>query len=266
MSVAGTAVLFAGRDLRIARSYRFPFIMTILGTVMSLITFRFIAELVGDASAIKATGDYFAFVVVGMVMAQVLERTLSGPGGSVRQEQVQGTLEVLATKPMSIASLAAGWSGYPIMESLVSAVAMMAIAVPLGFTARDPNLLVAIPTIVIAAVVFSAIGLLAAAFVLVFQQAGAITRWLSAGLALISGVFFPITLFPRAVQLLAEASPLTHALRALRGTLLEGAGIEAVAGSLLTLVATGLVLLPVAIAAVGVALGRARQRGTLGTY
>jgi ABC-type polysaccharide/polyol phosphate export permease len=224
LSVAGTAVLFAGRDLRIARSYRFPFIMTILGTVMSLITFRFIAELVGDASAIKATGDYFAFVVVGMVMAQVLERTLSGPGGSVRQEQVQGTLEVLATKPMSIASLAAGWSGYPIMESLVSA------------------------------------------FVLVFQQAGAITRWLSAGLALISGVFFPITLFPRAVQLLAEASPLTHALRALRGTLLEGAGIEAVAGSLLTLVATGLVLLPVAIAAVGVALGRARQRGTLGTY
>lgn len=266
MSATRSAVLFAGRDFRVARSYRFPFIMTVLGAGMSLVTFRFIAEMVGDASAIEATGDYFAFVVVGMVMAQVLDRTLAGPGGAVRQEQVQGTLEVLAAKPLSPAALAAGWSSYPVIESLVSAIVMLAIAVPLGFSVSDPNLLIAVPVMIVAALVFAAIGTLAAAFVLVFQQAGAITRWLSAGLALISGVFFPISLFPRAVQMLAEVSPLTHTLRALRGTLLEGASAGDVAGSLLALGISALVVAPVAVAAVGLALGRARKRGTIGTY
>lgn len=266
MNAGRAALLFAGRDLRIARSYRFPFLMTIAGTVMSLITFRFIAELVGDAAAVRETGDYFAFVVVGMVVAQVLDRTISGPSAAVRQEQVQGTLEVLTTQPVSPATLASGWTAYPLLEGMVTAIAMLLIAFPLGLRLQGPDVLAAIPALFLSAVTFAAIGVLAAAFVVVFQQAGQLTRWLSAMMALISGVFFPVSLFPGWVQGLATLSPMTHALRALRASLLQGRGITAIGDELLALLAAALILVPLAIGALTLALDRARRKGTLSSY
>lgn len=266
MTALAAAAAFARRDFAIARSYRLPFVMGILGSAMSLITFRFIAELVGDAEAIRATGDYFAFVVVGMMMAQVLEATLSAPAKAARQEQVQGTLEVLATQPMRASAWAAAWGSYPILNALVMGGALLLLAWPLGLRLHDPNWLIAVPAIALSAAIFAGLGLLAAAVVLVLQQSAGMTRWMGAAMALISGVFFPVSLLPAWVQTLAQASPMTHSLRAVRGSLLAGQDAAALAGDLLALAAFAIVLLPSAILVLGVALRRARAKGTIATY
>lgn len=266
MSTAVAALAFAGRDARIAFSYRLPFVMTILGSIMSLITFRFIAELVGDAEAIRATGDYFAFVVVGMVMGNILNGTLSAPAAAARREQVQGTLEVLAAQPVTARHVAAGWTAYPLLENILTSMVMLLIALPMGLQLFRPDWAAVMIALGLSAAVFAGMGILGAATVLVLQQAGGITKWISGGLTLISGVFFPVSLFPGWVAPLAAASPLTHSIRAMRGSLLEGRGLTDLGGELAALAIAALVVVPLGVAVLSRALRRARTVGTISGY
>jgi ABC-2 type transport system permease protein len=259
------ALAFMGRDWKVARSYKIAFAMTIASTVMSLVTFRFISKLVSGNTALKI-GDYFTFAVIGLVMAQILEGMLSAPATNVRQEQVQGTLEVLATAPMKPASLAAGWIAYPMAQSIVTGAVMLGVGAALGLKFHSPDWAAGALALALSALAFAGLGLLAAGFVLIAQQAAGITSWITAGLGLLSGVLFPLTLFPGWLRFLAQFSPVTHALGALRGALLHGQGIGALRGDLAALVAAAGVLIPLGIGAVSFGLRRARIRGTIATY
>jgi ABC-2 type transport system permease protein len=262
-----TAVSFLGRDFKTARSYKISFVMSVVSLTMSLITFRFISKLVGDSVALAGIGNYFGFVVVGMAMSQLLEGSLTSPSGAVRQEQVQGTLEVLATTPMRPAAMAAGWLAYPLINALLTAVLMLSIAAPLGLQlGPHANLAGACLVFVASALAFAGLGILGAAVVLVIQQAATVTKWITAGLSLISGVFFPLSLFPGWVATLSNLSPLTHSLRGVRAALLQGAGLSALLPDLLALIAFAIVLLPISIGTLSLALRRARRTGSIATY
>ncbi len=262
-----TALAFVGRDFRTARSYKVAFFTNIASLAMSLLTFRFISTLVGDSPALAGIGNYFGFVVVGMAMAQVLDGTLNAPGGAARAEQMQGTLEALATTPLSPASLAAGWLAYPILNSLITSILMLSIAGPLGLQlGPNPNFGAAILVFAASALAFAGLGIIGAAVVLVLQQAAGVTKWIAAGLSLISGVFFPLSLFPRWVAVLSEASPLTHSLRAVRGALLKGTSTADLLPDLAALLAFAIILLPTSVGLLSLALRRARRTGAIATY
>jgi ABC-type polysaccharide/polyol phosphate export permease len=262
-SVPRAAGLFAGRDLTVALSYKAAFAMSIASVAMSLVTFHFIAKLVGPTQ-LNVAGGYFSFVVIGLAMSQILDGAVSAPAAQVRQEQVQGTLEVLATTPMRPAALAAGWIAYPLANGMVVSLAMLLMAGPMGLRFTDPNWIAALTAVLLAAAAFAGLGIVIAALVLVIQQAGALTKWLTAGMGLLSGVFFKMELFPKWVQVIAQASPLTHAVAAMRGALL--ASKDRPEGHLAALAVFAAVLLPASVAALSLALRRARARGTISTY
>lgn len=259
------ALAFMRRDFRVARSYKVAFAMTIASTVMSLVTFRFISKLVSADAALKI-GDYFTFALVGLVVAQVLEGMLNAPASAVRQEQVQGTLEVLATAPLRTSSLAAGWIAFPMAQSLVTGMIMLTIGSAFGLHFTNPNWAAAVPLLVLTACAFAGLGLIASGAVLVIQQSASLTAWIAAGLSLISGVLFPLHLFPRWVQDLAWFSPMTHALSALRGALLHGQSFRTLGADFAGLLLAAGLLLPLGVASVSLGLRRARRRGTIVTY
>ncbi|MDN5781603.1 MAG: ABC transporter permease [Luteimonas sp.] len=70
---------------------------------------------------------------------------------------------------------------------------------------------------------------------------------------LLSGFMFPFAGMPRLVQWIAEALPLTHFLRLIRGVMLRGAGLWEMWGDVLALAAFALVMMALAI-------GRFRKR------
>lgn len=261
-----TAAAFWERDLRIAWSYRIPFIPALIAGSVSLITFRFIAKLVGSAEAIQQTGDFFSFVVVGMVAAHILQRAMTAPPTAARLEQVQGTLEVLATRPLTPAELALGWSAFPLVEGITIALAMLGIGALLGVQLTAGGFLAAIPVLALSGVIFASMGVIVSAVVLVFQRGSSLTRWMVAGMGFLSGVLFPVSLLPRWAAVLAELSPMTHTLRALRASLLAGAPMSEVAGELALLGAIGAAIVPLAIAILALGLRRARATGAIATY
>ena len=72
LSAAGAVVQ---RDVAIFLTYRMRSITMLLGIVFSVTLFYYVSRLV-QVKDVPTPGDYFAFVVVGLIIAQVLQSTL----------------------------------------------------------------------------------------------------------------------------------------------------------------------------------------------
>lgn len=265
--MVGTVGAFVRRDARIAFSYRIPLLLELLGAVLSLVSFRFIAELVGPGGNALASGDYFAFAVVGLALSATLLAAVGGPASAVRQEQVQGTLEAITGEPVPATELAIGLTMYPCFAGLAEGVVLLVVAwAVFGMSLPATAVVTALPALLLSSVAFTALGFAGAAFVLVFQQGASTVRWIVGGLALLSGAYFPIALFPAWLESLAALSPMTAALDAVRGALLEGKSIAEIRGDLAVLVGWTAALIPVAVVVITIALRRARQLGSLCQY
>lgn len=255
----------ARKDFQVAWSYRGTFIVGAIGTFYQLLIFRFVSKLIGGSSVIGTPDEYFRFVVVGIILTAVLRAATSSAAGNARRDQVEGTLEVLAAQPMPVAVLALGWSAWPVCEALVDGVLTLVIAVPLGFTQVSPDWVPLIVSLVLSVLVFLAIGFAAAALVVATQQGTQLPALIAAALTLVSGAFFPLTVFPAWLRSIAELSPLTYALRALRASTISGSG-SGVVHDLVIVGGSAAVLLPVSVLLLTLALRRARITGRLATF
>jgi ABC-2 type transport system permease protein len=109
------------------------------------------------------------------------------------------------------------------------------------------------------------IGLLSAAFVVVFKQSEPFTGGFLALSMLLSGMMYPTSVLPSWLGVLAPFLPLTHAAALTRMLFISGADTSALAGHLLALSAFGL-LLPAGVVALRWSFKLARQTGSLGQY
>ncbi|MBV9801892.1 MAG: ABC transporter permease [Solirubrobacterales bacterium] len=257
---------FARKDFLIAWSYRGTFIVGAIGTFYQLLIFRFVSKLIGGGKLIGTPDEYFRFVVVGIILTGVLRAATSAAAANARRDQVEGTLEVLAAQPMPVALLALGWSAWPVCEALVDGLLTLVIAIPLGFTQVSPNWVPLVASLLLSVLVFLAIGFAAAAVVVASQQGGQLPALIAAGLTLLSGAFFPLAVFPAWLRTIADLSPLTYALRALRASTLPGSGSAGVVHDLAIVGGSAVLLLPLSVLCLTLALQRARTTGRLASF
>jgi ABC-2 type transport system permease protein len=76
-------------------------------------------------------------------------------------------------------------------------------------------------------------------------------------------MLFPVSILPPWLQMVARLNPVTYAMDAMRGALLDGASILALAHPLLLLLAFAVVLLPSSVLVFSWALRRTKITGTL---
>ncbi len=256
----------AVKDLRVALTYRISFVTSIVTSLYGLILFHFISRVVGAGAVVGTPDEYFRFIVVGYAVTNVLRASTASAAVNARRDQVEGTLEILATQPVPLLSLGLGWSAWPVVESLAEAVVMLALAIPLGFGAADPEWISVIVALCLSALCFVGIGFIGAASVVAFQQGGGITGFAAAGMTLLSGAFFPLSVLPGWLHALAYASPLTYSLRALRGAIIDGRSVPQLWDALLPLAAFAVVLLPLGVLALSAGLRHARAGGLLSRF
>src|SRR6266508_3318008 len=115
------------RDLHTALSYRFWLVTQLLGAFFSLTLFFYVSRLV-RVSTFESPDAYYAFVVVGLLILQVLNFVLQGPAGRLRHEMVAGTLERLATSPFGAAGALTSSLVFPLVNALVLGTAMLGFA------------------------------------------------------------------------------------------------------------------------------------------
>ncbi|HYA44533.1 MAG TPA: ABC transporter permease [Acidimicrobiales bacterium] len=86
---------------------------------------------------------------------------------------------------------------------------------------------------------------------------------LQALVLLVSGVYYSVDVLPGWLEAASHASPATYLLRGIRDALINGNGIAEEAEPLAVLALFGVLLVPVSLAAFGVAERWARKTGRL---
>jgi ABC-2 type transport system permease protein len=254
------------RDWLITISYRTRFVTHLLSVFFSLTLFHFISQLV-RVSSFSKPGAYFAFAVVGLITLQVLNSTLQVPPGTLRGELVAGTFERFVLSPMGGLNGILAMMVFPLLYALASAVVMLIFAgIVFGVHLHWATLPLIVPIGVLGALSFAPFGVLFLAAVLLSKQAITGATFLIAGISLIAGLYFPVSLLPAWMRWLSDVQPFTPAVDLMRHVMVatqlhQAAGIE-----LIKVVGFTVVLLPVSVWVLGVALRFSRRRGTILEY
>jgi len=258
-------VAFLRRDLRIAASYKLGFVFMAVGGLVTLTVFHFIAKMVGDAPVLVGrygTG-YFSFALMGVVVASSLRALQTSFAARLRETQTDGSLEVLLSAPLSTFGVVTGLAAYPIVNGLVRAASLLALGA-LFFDARlNVNPLAFACVFVLAMGAFAALGLLSAAFVLVFKRGDPFTFALDTATYLLAGVVYPVEVLPPVLQFASKLLPATYALEGLRAAGLKGASLSQVLPSLGALALFCALLWPLAALALALARRHVERTGTL---
>ncbi len=261
---------FVRRDFLVAWSYRMSFFSDLLSLVSMTVVFYFVGLLV-DASKLPTYDGtrvtYLEFAVVGIALGLFLQLGLHRVAQAVRNEQLMGTLESLLLTPTSSSTIQAGSVAFDLVYVPVrTAVFLLAISLAFGLHFELSGLLPAL-AILIAFIPFVwGLGVASAATILTFRRGGGLIATATLGLALLSGVYFPIDLLPAWLVGIAELNPVALAIEGMREALLGGAGWGDVLPSAGVLAAMAVASLTLGQAAFRAALRRERRLGTLGLY
>ena len=257
---------FLRRDWAVARAYRAAFFLQIAGLVGSLAVFFFIGRLVDERDLGDGTGierGYFAFVVVGLAVLEVLQAGLTAFAARLREEQVSGTLEALMASPVSPTMIVVGSGLYEMLRATLLGV----VVIVLGATLFGADLDMTPTSALASAAAFAAcvalicaVGIALAAVTIVVKKTQSLLALVVAAVALLGGVYYPVEVLPAALESIAAVLPFTWGLDALRAGLLTGSVQER---DLIGVAAAAVIALPLALWLFRKAVDRARREGSL---
>jgi ABC-2 type transport system permease protein len=260
------ASAFLTRDLYIELSYRFSFLLQFVQVFTGAFMFYFISRLLGPAAAPGLAaygGDYFAFAIIGVALSSYFGIGLASFAQSLRDAQTTGTLEAMLMTPTRVSTIILGSALWTYAFTTLRVLLYLGVGTLLGMSLVNANVGLAVATLVISIITFSAIGILAASFIMVLKRGDPITGIVGIGASLIGGVFYPIEVLPQPLRVLAQAVPITYSLHALRLSLLQGASWHDIAPDLFALLAFAVALLPLSLYVFRLAVNRARVDGSL---
>ena len=257
---------FLRRDWLRRASYR----MLVVWQVAGMAGFLAILYVTGGALAAFARshglGDsYIAFILAGLAFTDLFLTSMQTFSGSVREAQLQGTLEPMLLAPIRVPELVAGSILFPFAQSLVRTTITISVAFFAFGLFHHANAVSALLVLIPGIVSFASIGVLSASFVLAFKQGDPVIGMFAFVSSMLGGAVFPTSLLPGWVRAVGWFFPLTSALAGIRASL-DGSSPVDVLPQAVALWLTTLILVPIAGLAFNAALRHAKREGSLVQY
>ena len=253
------------RDAQNFFSYRTLFVSQLFAAIFNVLIFYYVSRLL-EVSAVGDSDSYFAFVVVGIAIMQVLMSTLGVGPTAVRQELVAGTFERFLVSPFGPVNGILSMLIFPLLTSVVlGTTSVLASATFFGLD-LEPTAVFAPAVAVLASLAFLPFALLFASTVMAFKQAITGSQFIIAGMAIVGGLYFPVALLPGWAEWLSNVQPFTPAADVLRHLLVDTPLRESMALSLFKLAAFAAVLLPLSAWVLTRSVQFGKRRGTIIEY
>lgn len=266
MSLVYKLRAFLVHGFQMAWSYKLNFVARYVSGLVSVVMFYFLDLYVQPGSRTIPGGDYFAFVLIGGAFSRYMELAMRSFSLNLRDQLLMGTIEPLVSTAVSMPLALLGPSIWTLLEGTVLVSLQLIFGVVLGADFSQANWPAAIVVAGLGVLSVLCYGVFSAAFTMVFKSADPI-NWLIASTAYVfSGVFFPVSVMPAWLRVISYALPFTYVLRALRGALLEGAGLVELRVDILSLLVFTLILSPLALWSMSWAVRYLKRTGKLAHY
>ncbi|MFM7014489.1 MAG: ABC transporter permease [Actinomycetota bacterium] len=212
--------------------------------VFYLLSFGYgIGNLIGAVTASDGTEvPYAAFIAPALLATSAMNGAIFDSTWNVFFKMHHSKLyQGMLSTSMGPLDVALGEMGWALLRGLAYAVGFFAIAWPLGLIISPIGIL-AIPAAVLVAFGFAAIGMGVTSYLRNFQQ----LNWVNFVLLpmfMFSGTFYPLSVYPEAIQSVIQLLPLWHAVELIRGLTLGvvNLGMLGHVGYFLGMIALGLV-------------------------
>src|SRR5215217_3632022 len=218
---------FVARDFRLFVSYRMQFFLRILSVLTVVTTLFFISKIFSGFTdpQFSQWRDPLASWLTGLAVLNYFMTGFSSLANSIRQEQMQGTLESVLLTPINLPTIIVASSAWDFLETTFFSFLYLFFGRVFFNVHFRGSFFLALLILLLTTVVLGCLGVLSAGFAMVFKRGDPFAIFLGTGSALFSGVFFPI-------QLLKEYSgptlgkislllPATHGLEAIRQVLIQ---------------------------------------------
>jgi ABC-type multidrug transport system permease subunit len=202
---------------------------------------------VADVKVKERGSRYIDFVVPGLLGMTIMGGGIWGLGFSIVDQRRKNLLKRLVATPMSRAEYLGSYVISRLALLTIEAGVLVGSSVLLFDVPMRGNLGVIAAIIVIAALAFGGLGLLIASRSRTIEGVSGLMNLTMLPMWVLSGVFFSSENFPRAVQPIIKALPLTAANDALRANMLRGVGFSGVVPQLAVLAAWAVLCFAIAL-------------------
>jgi ABC-2 type transport system permease protein len=267
---ARASLAFLKKDFLMESSYRLSFFFNFFGILVSILSYYFINELFGNRMVphLEAFGvNYFSYVLLSTAFFGYVGVGLGSFSERIRAEQQQGTLEAVLLTPTRISTILFSLVLWNLILATIDLAIYICLAIFLfKISFSNINVLSTIVVLILTIASFSALGIISASFIMVFKRGNPVGWILGSLEGLIGGVYFPITILPQWLQILAKFFPITYAIQAIQLAVYKGYPLTQLWRQTCILLLFSIVLLPLGLASFTFSLRKARRDGSLGQY
>jgi ABC-2 type transport system permease protein len=219
-------------------------------SIASALSITYIGAGMEQISGVSVDSNYLVlYLLIGTLLWRYLSIVFDAISEMIAWERWEGTVEYTFMAPVSRLTHMVGQTIFSLVWGLFfTGVIFLVVALFFHLDLEEANLLGGAAVLIASSISFIGFGITAAVLPLLFPERGAqMTNVVQAILLLISGVYYPITVLPRWMQIIAHASPATYALEAMRAAMLTNASWAALLPDLALLMAMGLVTIPIGV-------------------
>jgi ABC-2 type transport system permease protein len=215
--------------------------------------------------AMHAPPQYTGFVVLGAAMTTFWLNVLWGMGAQLYWERDSGNLELYVMSPAPMMGVLTGMALGGMTTTFVRATAITVTGVLLfDVPVRPTSWPLLLAVFLLTLVALYGLGMMfASLFLLWGREAWHVVNLLQEPVYLLSGTNFPVSIFPRAVAVVASVVPLTAGMDAMRQVLFRAPGLFDVWAEVLVLAVLAVVFLFAAHRCLRYIERRAKREGRL---
>lgn len=186
------------------------------------------------------------YLIIGSLLWGFLSVLFHDVAEAVAWERWEGTIEYSFMAPIYRFTYLIGQCTFAVVYAILrSAIILVLVGIFFNISFARANLTASLIIIIISSFSFLGMGLIAAILPLLSPEKGAQAAHIfQAVILLVSGVYYDVSVLPSWLRPLSAISPGTYTLRAIRRALLENASIRDLAGDIVILLITGVILIP----------------------
>jgi ABC-2 type transport system permease protein len=214
------------RNVYLTKRYFLWDVAFMVWTIANTLTIVFIARAAGLSPVRENT--LATELLVGAVIWAFLGIIFEFMTETVAWERWEGTIEYTFMAPLSRTMHLGGMGAYAVIYGLIRAtILFFAVAAFIGIHVPNANFGAALALLAIASVSFIGVGMMTSVLPLISPEKGAQLGFVAQGMMLVvSGVYYPVSVMPHWMQLVAKLSPATYAIRGDRASIVDGAALQ----------------------------------------
>ena len=213
------------RNLYLTKRYFLWDLAFLLWTIANTLTIVFIAK--GVPLPVAKQNELATGLLVGGVIWAFLGIVFEIVTETVAWERWEGTIEYTFMAPLSRPVHLFGMGIFAVAYGVVRASLLFGVvAAFFGLHMPDANFGTALVLLAVASISFIGIGMMTAVLPLISPEKGTQLGFVAQGLMLVvSGVYYSVAVLPDWMQWISKISPATYALRGIRASIIDGAGL-----------------------------------------